>query len=591
MFHHYLDRLVAMDERSQMKISVVIPSYNRRASVCALVAALMAQHQPHIATEIIVVLDGSTDGSADALAQLTPPAGMTLRVYTQPNQGPGIARNTGWRHARGEIVLFLDDDVLPGARLLAAHLEAHHKTGADAILGRIETHAADWVSDAIAQGVLEFYSARHRRLVVDSVAITAVDVATGNLSVQQSRLLEVGGFDESFTRYGSEDIDLGQRLLEVGATFAYAPNAVVTHRFALTSKQWLQHMWQMGRSQVRLTMKHPKLKPYTEIGTLHDPNWKRRLAAQFAIQFPRLAMATTGVLLHLMPLISRLRSLNVLRQLAGLSWRLAFWSGVRSRLGSARAVRSYCSYHARILTYHRVCDDPSSPLKAYTVRPRAFWLQLRLLKWLGYHVIPFKDLIEAFETGRPVGRAIVLTFDDGYLDTFTTAAPILASYGFPATVFVVTNFVGTIAAWDAHFGSRMPPLATWEQLRALREQGWEIGLHSATHPDLTTLSTNALMNEIVQGEVTLEYELQSPASTFAYPYGAYSPAVVAAVARCGVRAAVTVDYMMATHRSPRYAMPRYIIFGNDSLLDFFLIVTVGHRFTTLLQRLLRQLRG
>ena len=350
MFHHYLDRLVAMDERSQMKISVVIPSYNRRASVCALVAALMAQHQPHIATEIIVVLDGSTDGSADALAQLTPPAGMTLRVYTQPNQGPGIARNTGWRHARGEIVLFLDDDVLRGARLLAAHLEAHHKTGADAILGRIETHAADWVPASLARGVVAYYQSRHKALAADGATITAVDIFTGNLSVKRIRLVEIGGFDESFRGYGCEDWDLGQRLLDVGARFTYAPDAAVTHQFALGSYQWRQHIWQAGQAEIRLTAKHPQLKTHVHIRTLQDPNWKHWLAAQFAIQFPRLAMAASAITFWIIPLAPWIGDSKLPHQLTALSWRLTFWSGVRSALGSARAVRAYC----------RLTDDVSS---------------------------------------------------------------------------------------------------------------------------------------------------------------------------------------------------------------------------------------
>lgn len=323
-------------------ISVVIPSYNRKESLCQLVSVLIAQYNSDISTEIIVVLDGSTDGSAEALSKLTAPPEMPLRVYTQPNQGAAIARNTGLKQASGEIVLFLDDDVIPGERLIEAHLYAHRTTGAEATVGRIDTCTMDKVPRPVAEAVVAFHDQRRKRLSIVGATITATDVTTINLSVRRSRLLEVDGFDESFTGYASEDWDLGQRLLAIGTTFVYAPDAVVTQIYSLSFRQWQRRMWLQGESQIKLTRKHPELKPHVPIGKLHDPNWKRRLAAQFAIQLPRAALMVSEAVLWIAPFARWLGGPAMPRQLAGLSWRLAFWSGVRSALGSAQAVRTYC---------------------------------------------------------------------------------------------------------------------------------------------------------------------------------------------------------------------------------------------------------
>jgi peptidoglycan/xylan/chitin deacetylase (PgdA/CDA1 family) len=168
-----------------------------------------------------------------------------------------------------------------------------------------------------------------------------------------------------------------------------------------------------------------------------------------------------------------------------------------------------------------------------------------------------------------------ITFDDGYLDTATTAAPILEHFGFPATVFVVTDNVGEIASWDDAFGGEAAPLATWEQLRALRARGWEIGVHTRTHANLTRLPAQAVLAEFVAGKATLERVLGEPICSAAYPFGAYTPDVAAAAERAGLRVAVTMDGGIATQRANRYAMPRLAIMRGDTLLDFVLVLMTG----------------
>src|SRR5512136_1080752 len=120
-------------------ISVVIPTYNRRALLTRTLPTVLAQTLPAEEYEVIVVVDGSTDGSAAWLRGLTPT--VTLRVLEQPNQGPGAARNAGIRAARGRVVLLLDDDLLCGPALLQEHLAAHDSPEHRMVFGSVSIAA------------------------------------------------------------------------------------------------------------------------------------------------------------------------------------------------------------------------------------------------------------------------------------------------------------------------------------------------------------------------------------------------------------------------------------------------------------------
>jgi GT2 family glycosyltransferase len=186
-------------------LSIVIPSYNRRESLARLVSTLLEQDRADHKVEIVVVLDGSTDGSAETLAEVVVPPGMTLLIRQQPNRGPSAARNAGIADASGEIVLFLDDDMVPLPRFVKSHLEAYRDVQIDGVIGQIKSVSAPCVPPTVATLMENLFDDQHHRLSEEGAAVTAMDVFTGNLSVKRSRLLEVGGFDESLTGLAAED--------------------------------------------------------------------------------------------------------------------------------------------------------------------------------------------------------------------------------------------------------------------------------------------------------------------------------------------------------------------------------------------------
>ena len=193
--------------------SVVVPTYQRRDLVVETVRALMAQEVPPL--EVIVVVDGSTDGTADALRRLHAP--FSLVVLEQPNRGLAQARNRGAAAARGDLLLFLDDDMLAAPDLLV-RVRAAHDRGADAVTGHIPT--APGTEMFRLPGAVDWAEQRRERLLAAEGPLPVGDVLGGQLSVRREVFDALGGFDDRrFTvggSYGGEDGDFARRLIAGG---------------------------------------------------------------------------------------------------------------------------------------------------------------------------------------------------------------------------------------------------------------------------------------------------------------------------------------------------------------------------------------
>ncbi len=128
-------------------------------------------------------------------------------------------------------------------------------------------------------------------------------------------------------------------------------------------------------------------------------------------------------------------------------------------------------------------------------------------------IVPLQDAAK-----RP--GSIALTFDDGFRNFRTEAAPLLERYRFPATVFVVTGYCGKTNGWPAQ-GARIPelPLMDWDELREISERGFEIGAHTVRHPNLQALSADSARQEMQDSKSEIEDRLGRSVTQFAYPYG------------------------------------------------------------------------
>ncbi|MBF0507432.1 MAG: polysaccharide deacetylase family protein [Deltaproteobacteria bacterium] len=170
-----------------------------------------------------------------------------------------------------------------------------------------------------------------------------------------------------------------------------------------------------------------------------------------------------------------------------------------------------------VVGFHRVVDGHRS--SGLDCSPALFNDLCRFFRD-HFRVIPLTTLVQDMNLGRLVGGELAITFDDGYRDALTQAAPILQHYGLPATFFLTTTFVGASKTpwWDAAQGVHHPFL-TWDDVAELHREGFEIGSHTRGHNDLTTLSEMQLWEEVAGSRDDISAHLGVPPDMFAYPYG------------------------------------------------------------------------
>jgi peptidoglycan/xylan/chitin deacetylase (PgdA/CDA1 family) len=170
-----------------------------------------------------------------------------------------------------------------------------------------------------------------------------------------------------------------------------------------------------------------------------------------------------------------------------------------------------------IVVFHRVNRFPTTD--GLTATPERFEEFCRFFSRY-FNVVSLTTFIQALEQGRSVGGMLAITFDDGYLDNYEIAAPILTRLDLPATFFVTTRFIGSeiVPWWDREIGMVFPWM-NWGQVRALHAQGFEIGAHTRTHSDLGLVAGDAAMDEIQGSRFDLEDQLGAQVQHFAYPYG------------------------------------------------------------------------
>ncbi len=205
-----------------------------------------------------------------------------------------------------------------------------------------------------------------------------------------------------------------------------------------------------------------------------------------------------------------------------------------------------------ILTYHSI-HDADSPL---CIPPRVFAEQMQ---WLKGHaqILPLATLVELLATRKSFPeRVVALTFDDGFQDFYTDAAPVLLKLGLPATVFLPTAWCGKNNAWPGQPAWVKPePLMDWPAIAELSRQGVEFGGHSATHPSLTDIPTEQADREIAQCKTEIESRTGKPARLFCYPYGKWNDSVRRVVKQHYAGACSTAAGMLEFN-SDAYSMPR-----------------------------------
>jgi glycosyltransferase involved in cell wall biosynthesis len=217
------------DTSSLNSLSVIIPTYNREKVLARALEGYLAQSSPRLIHELLVVDDGSTDGTESMVLALSRRSVFPIRYLRQPNQGPAAARNLGIREARSALVLFTDSDVIPKCDLVEQHIEWHqmHSQISAAILGYVT-----WPPEIKATPFMRWYG--ERKLFWFDKLRNKREASfhffyTCNLSLKTEFLRTCGLFDEEFKSAAYEDIELGYRLSKRGLHLLYNSAAIGYH--------------------------------------------------------------------------------------------------------------------------------------------------------------------------------------------------------------------------------------------------------------------------------------------------------------------------------------------------------------------------
>ena len=226
-------------------VTVVVPTYNRRESLLRMLQSLSEQTYSPDGFEVVVVDDGSSDGTAERLRELRPPFG--LRVLSQQNQGPAVARNRGVAEARGRLIVFLDDDIVARPNLLAEHVAAHEGEADPVVIGTMMP-PHDWPRPVWVRWEEEHIVQQYRAMMAGEYACTARQFFSGNVSLSRARFQEAGGFDPAYKR--AEDLEFAYRMRDLGASFVFNPRAEALHYAWRSFDAWRRIPYQYGRYEV-----------------------------------------------------------------------------------------------------------------------------------------------------------------------------------------------------------------------------------------------------------------------------------------------------------------------------------------------------
>jgi GT2 family glycosyltransferase len=317
------------------EVSVIVPTYNRLPRLQRMLDALADQTYPRECYEVVVISDGSTDGT-DEYLRSAPPMGVVFD--SQENAGPAAARNRGIELARGELLLFIDDDVVATPDLIKQHVASHHNDKGDlVVIGPMATPPGIPLTPWIEWEQVMLYR-QYDAMLEGEYRPTPRQFYTGNASVARAAVLAVGGFDTRFRR--AEDIELAYRLEDAGLQFEFNPDAIGYHHADRSFESWLKNAHDYGVNDVVFARDQGR----ESVGIIVTEGFARRPApvrwiTQVILTSPHLLRAVAYVFKCAFSLSEVLRSNRAARfALSGL-YNASYYGGVAAELGGASAFR------------------------------------------------------------------------------------------------------------------------------------------------------------------------------------------------------------------------------------------------------------
>ncbi len=253
-----------------MRATIQLCTYNRATLLERVLDACFEQTVPAERYEVVLVNDGSTDATSEVIGRARTRAACRFEVIDQLNSGLAKGRNAGIARASGERIIFIDDDVLPLPNFVEEHLRSHDRHPSNIVRGgAINVESFDDLPPPVWS--LRHYSGNY--------------FWTTNVSVPLATIRAIGGFNESFSEYGWEDIDVGLRLRFGGVRATFNPRALAYHYKPRPRSGNVEKMVRQARAQARTAV---------QLATLH-PHWRTYLATGINPVQRRLHDVTRGI--------------------------------------------------------------------------------------------------------------------------------------------------------------------------------------------------------------------------------------------------------------------------------------------------------
>ena len=580
-----------LEHQHRLNCSVIVTTWRRPVLLRATLAALLRQCYTDF--EIVVVCDGP-EADVSNLAREFQDESRLRWCFHSVNRGLPAARNTGAREAKGDVVLFLDDDVIADPDLVSMHMRHHQQAQSGRRLAVTSLVAEDRQTQLSTY--LDERLHNHWKTVLESTS--EILSAAGpdpigdqfqsmacfglNCSIRRDVFLAHGGFNEHF-RASDEESELGIRLYLGGVEFIFEPRVLLTHKNAKNLTQYFRSCWKASGSLdvyrvLELGQKNAQTRRL--VSMFHGYRADRRVA--------RMQWHFSSALCNASQWAERAANRSRSPKLFGIWGRTArageYWTGVKASSCTLNQLKSAAGSSRCALMLHSLSAPMSREEATYYLSPRRFKQMMRWFVTAGYKTA---TLSQWLEDNLPEKR-ILITFDDGYDDLYDRFLPLAIEHNLTAVIFLVADHIGGSNIFDQKTGLRARKLLTWSQIREMQKYGIEFGSHTLSHPNLPDVSDEQLRREVRDSKHRLEDALGTEVTSFAYPYGGVDRRVRSAAAEAEYKLAFTTLPGVNWWNDP-LTQRRADVNESTTLLDFAFQLRTGYGFTQTFSERLRSL--
>lgn len=556
------------DASSVRSVSIIICSKDHHDSLLRTVQSLERYSRDERLIEFIIIEE--TDNPL-------PPPQEKIRHFPIPERGLGLAfaRNFGLQKARGSIVVFIDDDIVPAPHWLDALIHPFDDPEICAVGGAVLPDLSDINTVGRCVSFLGFPAGGLRRyLEANGRDRETNHISGGNCAFRTDLAREIGGFDE-FMRC-VEDTDFFERMARQ-KKMLFVPGALVFHKQRNSLRGVFQWFIRRGIGDFSLKCKQggtikALIMPLRMNFTLKLLTFLLLLLTLFLffapgglIVFLITPLLWNQILWHRVHRSLWKRSLDdeadrsvgrirdeicrqeVKRILFLVKFIMDLGDEVGTFVGFFRYLRNRIFSKPFVLTFHYLSDPsrvmaPSS--RKYYYAAAELEELLRIFEVKGYFIVSLSAMIKRLRENHKVlflDRILAVTFDDAHVDTYAQLTRLAMKKRYPITIFVPTTLTGQINEWDPVMDSSPGKVMDWTQLRELKDLGMEIGSHTRSHCHLPSISESLIDEEIRGSMADLKSQFPEYASEgiiFSYPYGEVNQGIAEIVKAAGYLGAV-----------------------------------------------------